>query len=267
MRTLILTPNKEEMCGMYQLAKDLAKEFDGRIMTKQDFTSSADYHRFQFYSKVISLLHPMHKIAERGRSMYGFKWICYDQGIPPVNQTYFPNFWRRQAMRYINWRNNQTMKGADEYWNVTEREQKPRWTEKTLELPNEHNLSLFKYGYAIYLGRQTDYKNYNWLEKTTEELGIELISSNNWSDEETHKWLSNTKILVTASLWEGYGRSVMEAEALGIPAVAYDVGAHKRHIKKGICVPLDLNNMKKSEEDFKKAVLEVWQRETNKKPN
>ena len=69
-----------------------------------------------------------------------------------------------------------------------------------------------------------------------------------------------SKRLVTASIWEGFGRPVMEAETLGIPAVAYDVGAHKRYIKKGICVHLDINNMQKSEEDFKKAVLKVWNR-------
>ena len=65
---------------------------------------------------------------------------------------------------------------------------------------------------------------------------------------------------VTMSLWEGYGRGVNEASALNKNIVAYDVGAHKRHIKKGICVHLDINNMQKSESDFKKAVIEVWSR-------
>ena len=41
---------------------------------------------------------------------------------------------------------------------------------------------------------------------------------------------------------------------------------NKRHIKKGICISLytginkEIINLKKSEEDFKKAVLEVWNR-------
>lgn len=52
----------------------------------------------------------------------------------------------------------------------------------------------------------------------------------------------------------------MEAEALGIPAVAYDTGTHNKHIKKGICVQLNINRMKQSEEEFKKAVLNVWKR-------
>ncbi len=41
MKTLILTPNKNEMCGMYQLAKDLAKEFDGDIKTKNTIWNEA----------------------------------------------------------------------------------------------------------------------------------------------------------------------------------------------------------------------------------
>ena len=90
------------------------------------------------------------------------------------------------------------------------------------------------------------------------ELDIHLLHPNDVDDNTLYALLRNAKLLVTASIWEGFGRSVMEAEALSIPAVAYDVGAHKRYIKKGICIPLDINNMKKSEEEFKKAVLKVW---------
>lgn len=260
MKTLILTPNKNEMCGMYQLAKDLAKEFDGVILTKgarinTGFDVTELNHIYSF-DTIITLLYPMHKHGKRLRYIYKdrIKWICYDQKIPPITKTYFPNFWRRQAMRYISWRNNATMQSADEYWDVTEREQKPRWIYKSiLPLPTG-----FSEEYALYLGRITDYKNFDWLKKTMEELNIPIIHPENEPDHIIWQLLSNTSLLVTASLWEGYGRPVMEAEALGIPAVAYDVGAHKRHIKKGICVPLDINNMAKSEEEFKKAVLEVW---------
>lgn len=253
MKTLILTPNKTEMCGMYQLAKDLAKEIDGSIMTKEDYHNSIEY------DKVISFLYPMHHIAKTIKENYGTYWICYNQGIPPITKTYFPDFWRRQAIRYINWRNNITTKGADEYWDITEREQKPRWTKKS----DLGGLDIKKLGfgdYVLYLGRTTDYKNFEWLQKTMQELKIKLHHPKNVSDKVIHHYLSNAKMLVTASIWEGYGRTVMEAEALGIPAVAYDVGAHKKHIKKGICVTLDLNNMKKSEELFKKAILEVWEK-------
>ena len=88
-----------------------------------------------------------------------------------------------------------------------------------------------------------------------EELDIPLvIPPDNCSDELMHRYYSHATCYITASLWEGYGRPVMEAEALGIPAVAYDVGTHKKHIKKGVCVPLG------DEKAFKKAVLEVWNR-------
>ena len=256
MKTLILTPNRTEGCGMFQLAKDLAKEFDGKVYTKH---GRIPHDEFFQYTQVITFLYPMHSHGKYLKENYGFKWICYNQGIPPINKTYFPDFWRRQAMRYINWRNNATMQGADEYWNVTEREQKPRWKRKIKNTPN-YIVPLKDFDYACYIGRRTDYKNYDWLLKTCKDYGIPLLCSNNNKDEEIHALISNAKMLVTASLWEGYGRPVMEAEALGIPAVAYDVGAHKRHIKKGICVHLDINNMKKSEEDFKKALLKIWDR-------
>ena len=237
---------------MYQLAKDLAKEFDGDIMVKNDII---DEYVLAGYSEVITLLYPMHIYGQLSRKI-DTKWICYDQKIPSITKTYFPNFWRRQAMRYINWRNNATMQGADEYWDVTEREQKPRWTKKS-------RTKVFINGgekYSIFLGRISDYKNFYWLQKIMNELGIRLEHPQNTEDEEIYIMLSNAKMLVTASIWEGFGRPVMEAETLGIPAVAYDVGAHKRYIKKGICVHLDINNMQKSEEDFKKAVLKVWNR-------
>ena len=255
MKTLILTPNKNLQCGMYQLAQDLAKEFAGDIKTKGD---KLLYDKK--YNQVITLLYPMHKHGKYMKNGYGLKWICYDQGIPPVTKTYFPNFFRRQYMKLFTWLNNRSMKGADEYWNVTEREQMPRWTKKARKCSISYHAIDMCYGYAIYLGRTTDYKNYEWLTKTMKGLGIPLIHPENEQDYVIHEMLSNAKMLVTASLWEGYGRPVQEAETLGIPTVAYDVGAHKRHIKKGICVPLDLKNMEKSERDFKQAILKVWKK-------
>lgn len=250
MKTLILTPNRKETCGMFQLSKDLAKEFDGDIKTKED-----DLYSLWSYDTIITLLYPMHKLGQREKQIQGdgTKWICYDQKIPPVTKQMFPNFFRRQYMRWFTWANNRSMRGADEYWDVTEREQKPRWIKKT-----NCDKPIGK-PYALYLGRKTDYKNFIWLQKTMEELEINFMFWNTpQSDSFIHEMLSHAKMLVTASLWEGWGRSVYEAESLGIPAVSFDTGTHKIHTKKGICVPLDLNNMKKSEEDFKKAIKECW---------
>ena len=250
-KPLILTPNKNVQCGMFQLAKGLATEMNGEVWFKGQ---KIPLNKLCEFKQVVTFMYPMHKHGKRLKDIFGWKWIVYNQGIPPVTKTYFPNFFRRQAMRYINWRNNITMQGADEYWDVTEREQKPRWTDKS------HTKVIKGKEYALYIGRRTDYKNFDCLQKIMQELRIPFRFSDNWSDELTHQYLSNAKMLATASIWEGYGRTPQEAEALGIPAVAYDVGAHKRHINKGICVPLDINNMKKSEEAFKKAVLEVWNR-------
>ena len=248
MKTLILTPNRRLNCGMYQLAKDLAKEFDGEVKTKKDKLLYEDLYNNE-YKQVITLMYPMHKHGKHLKENYGIKWICYDQKIPSITKTYFPNFWRRQVMRYINWRNNVTMQGADEYWDVTEREQKPRWTEKTTkEIFNfpvgtynkhfaQYRLTEEKWEYALYVGRKTDYKNFEWLWKTMDELKIPfIIPPENCSDEEIHTYYSHAKMFVTASIWEGYGRPVMEAESLGIPAVSFDTDAHKRNTKLGICV-------------------------------
>ena len=256
---------------MYQLSKDLAKEFDGDVgtlkhrnqikhldlPTRDDIIVDGKELNVSKYKQVITLIYPMHWLGRKYKRR-GLHWICYDQKTPPAEKQYFPNFLRRQYMKVFNRLNAWGIRGADEYWDVTEREQKPRWTKRSNEkVPNV---------YAIYLGRKTDYKNYDWLFDILNELKIPLLTSLYWDDKQVYKYLSNAKLLVTASIWEGYGRPVHEAEALYIPAVAYDVGSHKRHIKKGICVPLDINNMPKSEELFKKAILEVWQRETNKKP-
>ena len=271
MRTLILTPNRNLCCGMYQLAKDLAKEFDGDIKTRtainrpHPYTKDGNwiYNQAWKYERVITFLYPMHQHGKYFKKHYGTKWICYNQGIPPVTKTYFPNFWRRQAMKYINWRNNITMKGADEYWNVTEREQKPRWTEKKeLDYRFVENIKMHKLlqfgnadvssAYAIYLGRTTDYKNYIWLKQTVKELKILLIHPENLSDDIIHALLSNAKMLVTASIWEGYGRSVNEAQALKIYTVCFDTGAHDRLVKYGSVVP-NCNF-----ELFKQKIKEFW---------
>src|SRR3990167_8587483 len=176
MKTLILTPNKTEMCGMYQLAKDLAKEFDGEIMTKgQDTLFNPDY-----YDVVITFLYPMHKYGKRAQRA-GIKWICYDQKIPPATKTYFPNFFRRQYMKVFKYLNELSMDGNDEYWDVTEREQKPRWNKQSTEgvvMFNGYRNIFFsnliydlnkgvidksQFKFFLYTGRKTDYKNFDRL--------------------------------------------------------------------------------------------------------
>ena len=249
-KTLILTPNKTQVCGMYQLAKDLAKELDGKVVTKNSKYKSTGYENV-----VISLLHPMHNKAKSLKKHLGFKWIVYDQKVPPVTKEYFPNFFRRQYMKYFNWINTRSMKGADEYWELSEREQKPRWTKKiksSCGIASYRGFPIWMENYALYLGRTTDYKNFDWLKETMERLGIPLIHPEKEDDEMIYALLSNASLLVTASIWEGYGRPVMEAQALGIPVVCFDTGVHKKLVKNGIVVP------NRDFIRFKDAIKTVW---------
>ena len=254
MKTLILTPNIKLNCGMFQLAQDLAKEFDGEVVTRKDsqVLENIELNKIN-YDQIITFLYPMHYYGKIAKKDYKKNWVCYNQGIPPITKTYFPNFWRRQAMRYINWRNNATMEGADEYWDVTEREQKPRWAEKHKDA-GKHIAEDF----AIYIGRTTDYKNFKWLQKTMQELDILLYHPENVSDDVLHLNLSNARMLVTASIWEGWGRPVHEAESLGIPAVSFDTGAHKKNTKLGICV--ENHNFIA----LKEAIKTIWEMESKK---
>lgn len=246
MKIMIATPNKTEMCGMYQLAKDLAKELNADIITKEDNPD------LQNYDKIITFLYPMHKLGKKAKKI-GKRWICYDQKVPEPNKQHFPNFFRRQYMKVFYWFNEQSKQGADEYWELSEIEQKPRWTEK-IPLPFKiyKGVDLTK-PYFIYTGRTTDYKNFEWLQQTMNELEIPFVHPENESDEIVHALLSNACGYATASVWEGYGRPVMEAQALGIPVVCFDTGVHKKLVKKGFVV--ENHNFYL----FKEKLKEVWQ--------
>ncbi len=264
MKTLILTPNKNEMCGMYQLAKQLAEDFNGDIGTLRFknrllnlFYPILDKYDYKDYDRVITFLYPMHLLGRKAQKQ-GTRWIVYDQKVPP--DRCFKNIFKRMYMDVFRILNRRSMIGADDYWELSKVKQKPRWTERFSGETQTNFLvgsGIFQLQnnrpFAIYLGRKTDYKNFDWLKKTMKELDIPLMYMGTpMEDDVIWECLSKAKLLVSASLWEGYGRPVMEAEALGIPAIAYDVGTHKKHIKKGICVPVG------DEEAFKKAVLDVW---------
>lgn len=222
MKRLILTPTKEKKCGMYQLAKDL----DGQIETLKfpnpilkiifPMINGMNIHKWQDYDEIITFIYPMHTFG-RDAQKKGVKWICYDQGTP--SPELFKNFWRRQYMKLFTWLNKRSMQGCDEYWWVGDIKQKSRYQ--------------FKKDYALYLGRKEDYKNFYWLKQVMELLEIPFVWSEDFENDAINALLSHAKLLVTASGWEGYGRPVSEAQNLGIPVVCYDVGAHKKLVKKG----------------------------------
>ncbi|MBW2989895.1 glycosyltransferase family 4 protein, partial [Candidatus Woesearchaeota archaeon] len=55
-------------------------------------------------------------------------------------------------------------------------------------------------------------------------------------DEELPEHYAACDAYVTASLWEGFDLPAAEAQAMGKPVVAFDAGAHKEVVKKGLLV-------------------------------
>lgn len=252
MKRLILTPNKDEMCGMYKVAKTLKGDIETHpyrsplmklLFPKDRRLSEPNIMEFKYYDEVITLLYPMHLLGKEAKKQ-GVKWIVYDQEVPPAKL--FKSFWKRQYIKLFKNLNNRSMKGADEYWKLSEIEQKPLFNGKVKLIDYTDKV------FAIYIGRDEGYKNVKWLKNTCKELGIELMYPQGVSDELIHGLLSNATLLVTASVWEGYGRPVMEAQALGIPVVCFDTGVHKKLVKKGFVVPNHNFNM------FKEKVKEAW---------
>jgi len=56
------------------------------------------------------------------------------------------------------------------------------------------------------------------------------------SDELAPQYVAACDVYTTASLWEGFNLTIAEANAMGKPVVAFDIGPHKEVIKKGILV-------------------------------
>ena len=247
---------------MYHLAKDMegnigVLRFSNPLYRLFPLLDLLRGFNFRQYSRIITFIYPMHLFGRTAQKQ-GIRWVCYDQKVPEPH--YFKNFWRRQYIRLFRALNDRSMKGADEYRELSEIPQKPRWTAKFKAIHHSSKaLCINKYGvvlgedhYALYLGRTTDYKNFGWLQNTMNDLKIHLVHPKNESDNTIWELLSNAKMLVTASLWEGYGRGPMEAQALGIPVVCYDVGNHKQLVKNGFVVPVG------NEKEFIQAIIKVW---------
>lgn len=76
-------------------------------------------------------------------------------------------------------------------------------------------------------------------------------------DEELAFYYAACDVYTTASLWEGFNLTIAEANAVGKPAVAFDLAAHPETIKRGILVK------PKDTKAFANAVIKLLKDEAN----
>lgn len=78
---------------------------------------------------------------------------------------------------------------------------------------------------------------FEWYSRALRELADDgVIFYGVASDDEIPYIFSSADIYVTASHWEGYDLPAAEAQAMGIPVVAYNIGAHPEVVKYGSLV-------------------------------
>ena len=122
---------------------------------------------------------------------------------------------------------------------------------KSLAEINQSPPALFRLGVLSRLeGGEANYKGFELLQQLAPRIrlsipGLELdycgkVSSNQaellraegWnvhsgvSDQERNLWLRSCHVVVSPSLWEGFNLPLVEAQALGTMALAFDTGAH-----------------------------------------
>ena len=91
-------------------------------------------------------------------------------------------------------------------------------------------------------GRISSPHYFSWLKSLVRKLGLvnSVIFLGEVSEEEKAAILAKAQILVTTSVMEGWGITVIEANACGTPVVAYDVPGLRdsiKHMTTGILVP------------------------------
>jgi len=70
-------------------------------------------------------------------------------------------------------------------------------------------------------------------------------------DEELPYYYAACDVYTTTSLWEGFDIPIVEANSIGKPAVAFDIGSHSEVLKKGILVK------KIDAKEFAKAIIKI----------
>lgn len=100
----------------------------------------------------------------------------------------------------------------------------------------------------IIIGKHT-FPNYS--KKLRKMANKNVIFTGFVPDEELPYYYAACDIYTTASLWEGFDIPITEADYMGKPTVAFNVGSHPEVIKKGALV--EKNNIK----EFSKAIIKL----------
>ncbi len=87
----------------------------------------------------------------------------------------------------------------------------------------------------VVVGKHTFQKYSRQLRKMAGGIGG-VVFTGFVADEELPVYYGSCDVYVTASMWEGFDIPIVEANACGKPAVAFDVGSHPEVLKKGTLV-------------------------------
>ena len=87
----------------------------------------------------------------------------------------------------------------------------------------------------VVVGKHTFQKYSEQLQETASVIGG-VAFAGFVPDEELPAYYGACDAYVTCSMWEGFDIPIVEANAVGKPAVAFDVGSHREVLKKGILV-------------------------------
>lgn len=87
----------------------------------------------------------------------------------------------------------------------------------------------------VIVGKHTFPEYSRQLQKTAAEIGG-VIFTGFVADEELPAYYCSCDVYVTCSMWEGFNIPIVEANAVGKPAVAFNVGSHPEVLKKGTLV-------------------------------
>ncbi len=87
----------------------------------------------------------------------------------------------------------------------------------------------------VVVGKHTFRKYSKHLRKRAAEIGG-VVFAGFVADEELPAYYCSCDVYVTCSMWEGFDIPICESNAVGKPAVAFDVGSHREVLKKGILV-------------------------------